>query len=151
MPNNVIVPSIGAAGGLILLWKDGFAVNIIHQTGKIIHTQVTNDPSKGDWYLSCVYGTPYNREKLDQWPYINNLSRNIYRPWVLIGDLNVTFSPSDKNNESTYITPSEVHDLIKDSDLSDLGFCGNPFTWTSNSHGTGHIKSRIDRALVNSE
>ncbi|XP_026428365.1 uncharacterized protein LOC113324260 [Papaver somniferum] len=33
----------------------------------------------------------------------------------------------------------------------DIRLLGNPFTWTSNRHGTGHVKSRLDRALVNSD
>ncbi|XP_026416156.1 uncharacterized protein LOC113311543 [Papaver somniferum] len=32
-----------------------------------------------------------------------------------------------------------------------MGFCGSPFTWTSNKHGTGKHKSRLDRSLINNE
>ncbi|XP_026420359.1 uncharacterized protein LOC113316382 [Papaver somniferum] len=57
----------------------------------------------------------------------------------------------EERNTNTDITAPEVLDPIRKSDLHDLGFIGNPYTWTSNSHGTGKRKSRLDRALGNSE
>ncbi|XP_026459380.1 uncharacterized protein LOC113360043 [Papaver somniferum] len=136
LPNKCFVPSIGQAGGIILLWKDGFKIEIVKQSSNMIHALVTNDPAKGQWFLSCVYGTPYKNDQLSQWNYIKDLSTSISIPWVLIGDLNIIMNPSERNS-NTEITSQEVLDAIKESDLSDLGFIGNPFTWTSNSHGTG--------------
>ncbi|XP_026419847.1 uncharacterized protein LOC113315813 [Papaver somniferum] len=104
MPNMAFALSVGLAGSLLLLWKDGFSLNIDHQDDKIFHTRVTNDACKGEW-----------------------------------------------NTDFNNTTSSAVLDLIKDSDLTDLGFCGNPYTWSSNKHGTGRFKSRIDRALGNRE
>ncbi|XP_026384100.1 uncharacterized protein LOC113279640 [Papaver somniferum] len=141
MPNKFIVHSIGTAGGLILLWKDGFQLDIVSQTDKIIRAKVLNDPSKGVWYLSCVYGTPYIHEKFDQWSYINQLSNFIDTSWVIIGDLNITLSPNDRNTQSSQATSSDILNLINEADLSDMGFSGNLFTWSSNKHGTSQFKS----------
>lgn len=60
----------------------------------------------------------------------------------------MTSSERKCNSEPTSL---EILDLIRESDLHDMGFSGNPFTWTSNSHGTGKIKSRLDISLTNSE
>lgn len=35
--------------------------------------------------------------------------------------------------------------------MLDLGYSGNPFTWTNGRHGRGLIKERLDRGLVNRE
>ncbi|XP_026441448.1 uncharacterized protein LOC113340529 [Papaver somniferum] len=56
-----------------------------------------------------------------------------------------------ERNTNSEPSSTEVLEYIKNSDLHDLGYSGNMFTWTSNSHGTGKIKSRLDRSLVNSE
>ncbi|XP_026384083.1 uncharacterized protein LOC113279621 [Papaver somniferum] len=151
MPNKSFVPSVGRAGGLLLLWKDGFSFSIVHQDDKIFHTRIINNPNRGEWCLTCVYGTPYNHEKEAQWSLIQNLGRSINKPWVVIGDLNITFTPSDRNTDCNNITSNDFVDIIKDSDLTDLGFCGKPYTWPSNKHGTCRFKSRLDRALGNSE
>ncbi|XP_026428297.1 uncharacterized protein LOC113324188 [Papaver somniferum] len=116
----------------------------------MIHALVNNDPVLGDWFLSCVYGSPYIDEQPEKWKYIKNLSSSVFIPWVLIGDLNITMNSSDRNT-NVNSTPSEVLDYIRQSDLQDMGFIGNQFTRTRNSHGTGKIKSRLDKALVNSD
>ncbi|XP_026441678.1 uncharacterized protein LOC113340833 [Papaver somniferum] len=54
-PNKSYVPSIGLAGGIFLLWKDGLTLDLVGSTDKMIHVIVSNDPSKGEWFLSCVY------------------------------------------------------------------------------------------------
>ncbi|XP_026428361.1 uncharacterized protein LOC113324255 [Papaver somniferum] len=150
MPNSVYVPFVGAAGGLILLWKDGFSVDIVGSTSKMIHAIVSDDPSKGEWFLSCTYGTPYKSEQKEQWSYIKDLSKCVIIPWVVLGDLNITIFSEDRNHTTSSSTSPEVLELIKDSDLYDLGFSGRPYTWTSNKHGTGKYKSRLDRAFINS-
>ncbi|XP_026428152.1 uncharacterized protein LOC113324027 [Papaver somniferum] len=116
----------------------------------MIHALVKNDPSKEEWFLSCVYGTPYKNDQPSQWRYIQRLSTSVNVPWALLGDLNITMNAAERN---TYSEPSstEILEYIKYSDLHDLGYSGNMFTWISNSHGTGKIKSRLDRSLVNSE
>ncbi|XP_026437407.1 uncharacterized protein LOC113335598 [Papaver somniferum] len=150
MPNKCFEPSVGQAGGIILLWKDGLSLEILYTSTNMIHALVKNDPSKGDWFLSRVYGTPYKNDQLAQWNYIQRLSSSVNIPWVLIGDLNITMNAAERNTNSEP-SSTEVLKCIRNSDLHDLGYSGNIFTWTSNSHGTGKIKSRLDRSLVNSE
>ncbi|XP_026397050.1 uncharacterized protein LOC113291769 [Papaver somniferum] len=150
MPNTTYVPSVGQAGGIVLMWKDGFCLEIVNSSSSMFHALVTNDPARGKWFLSCVYGTPYRENQTAQWEYIKNLSKLVKIPWVLIGDLNITFDMSERNT-NTNSTSDEVIDLIREAELLDLGYSGNPFTWTSNSHGTGRIKSRLDRSLVNND
>ncbi|XP_026396344.1 uncharacterized protein LOC113290979 [Papaver somniferum] len=150
MPNSVYVPSVGASGGLIFLWKDGFSVDIVGSISKMIHAIVSNDPSKGEWFLSCIYGTPYKTEQKEQWSYINDLSKSVTIPWVVLGDLNITMCTNDINHATSSITSPEILELIKDSDLTDLGLSGCPYTWTSNKHGIVKYKSRLDRAIINS-
>ncbi|XP_026452117.1 uncharacterized protein LOC113352521 [Papaver somniferum] len=150
LPNKSYVPFVGQAGGIILLWKDGFTLEILNSSSNMFHALVKNDPSKGEWFLSCLYGTSYTNEQPAQWDYIKRLSTLVNIPWVLLGDINITMNDSERNTNTEFTTP-EVLESFRESDLHDLGFSRNPFTGTSNSHGTGRIKSRLDRALVNSE
>ncbi|XP_026410726.1 uncharacterized protein LOC113305951 [Papaver somniferum] len=134
MPNKIFVPSVGITGGLLYLWKYGFSLNVVYQDEKIIYSRVTNDPCKKEWYLTCMYGTPYTHEKVAQWSLIKNLNSTIVKPWVLIGDLNVTFSPRDRTSKASNTTPSDILELIKDSDLSDLDSIVNHLHQNGSDH-----------------
>jgi hypothetical protein len=40
-----------------------------------------------------------------------------------------------------------VHSFV----LIDLGYFGNPFTWSDKRHGKGNICERLDRCIANKE
>ncbi|XP_026398740.1 uncharacterized protein LOC113294563 [Papaver somniferum] len=110
-----------------------------------------NDPCKGEWFLTYLYDTPYKENQEEQWDYIRDLSEVVNIPWAVIGDLNITLNPDEKLNHAFSLSSSSITHKLREADLSYLGFSENPFTWTSNKHGTGRIKIRLDRALINSE
>ncbi|XP_026458893.1 uncharacterized protein LOC113359485 [Papaver somniferum] len=145
-PNNCFVPSVGRARGICLLWKDGFQFDIIYQDKNMFHCLVCSDLAKPKWLLSCVYGSPYPQEKAAQWSFIEKVCEtcNIFAPWVLLGDLNITLHSDDRlSGSSTAFKVSPIAQVVHDIGLTDLGFHGNPYTWTSNKHGTGKIETRI--------
>ncbi|XP_026398476.1 uncharacterized protein LOC113294294 [Papaver somniferum] len=115
----------------------------------MFHALITNDHAKGEWFISCVYGTSYKEDQPAQWDYIKNISKVVKIPWVLIRYLNITTETSERNT-NTNPTSDEVLEHIKEADLHDLGFSGNPYTWTSNSHGTGSDHSPILLSLYTS-
>ncbi|XP_026459687.1 uncharacterized protein LOC113360391 [Papaver somniferum] len=102
----------------------------------MINAIILNDPSKGEWFLSCLYGTPYKEDQVEQWEYIKDLSKAVNIPWVVLGDLNITLDGNERVNHASSSSNSSITQLVREADLMDLGFNGNPFTWTSNKHGT---------------
>lgn len=90
--NYFFVPSLRRARGICFLWKDGFELDIIYSDKNMIHCLVCSDPSKPNWLLSCVYGSPYSHEKNHQWNFIRGIfeTYNISAPWILVEDLNLT-------------------------------------------------------------
>ncbi|XP_026419856.1 uncharacterized protein LOC113315820 [Papaver somniferum] len=164
-PNHKLISSRGLAGGIILLWKDGFSFNIINCDSWIINCSVQDDPSKPTWLLTCMYGSPYPNNKEKKWRYIRDLSTSVQQPWVIIGDLNLIFQSEDRissNNISRTTSSSSPSytsssrdapfiSLIREAGLDDMSYTGKYFTWSSNVHGTGIRRSRLDRALTNDE
>lgn len=149
-PNNCYVPSVGRAKGICFIWKDGFEFDIIYKDKNMFHCLVNSDPAKPKWLLSCVYGSPYPQEISTQWNFIENVCEtfNIQAPWVMIGDLNIILNSEERlgyNGSTSQASP--IAQLVQDIGLHDLGFHGNPYTWTSNKHDTGKIRSHLDRAL----
>ncbi|KAL0359791.1 UNVERIFIED_CONTAM: hypothetical protein Sangu_0828500 [Sesamum angustifolium] len=73
------------------------------------------------------------------------------RPWLCAGDFNEILDQSEKLGGP----PRPVWQLrnfrqaLAECELSDLGFSGNPFTW-SNHHAFPHtVQERLDRACAN--
>ncbi|XP_026378268.1 uncharacterized protein LOC113272678 [Papaver somniferum] len=93
-------------------------------------------PVRDNGFCPVYYGTPYRSEQSNQWNYIRRLSNSVNIPWVLLGDLDITLSYEERKSTSRQSTSSDIVSLIRDSDLTYLGFSGNPFTWTSNKQGT---------------
>ncbi|XP_026450997.1 uncharacterized protein LOC113351177 [Papaver somniferum] len=105
----------------------------------MIHCLINSDPSKLKWLLSCVYGSPYPQEKKEQWNFLQNICENfdITGPWALIGDLNLTLHDNERSNSNGFSShASSIAQVVLETGLNDLGFHGNPYTWTSNKHGT---------------
>lgn len=88
-PNSWIFPSAGLSGGIALLWKTGFQLEIVQNTNKMINTIISSDPSKPEFLAVFLYGSVYQEEKLEQWNYISEIGARVNHPWVLIGDLNI--------------------------------------------------------------
>ncbi|XP_026443030.1 uncharacterized protein LOC113342847 [Papaver somniferum] len=123
-PNSAFEPSIGLSGGLLILWKDGFGLEIVHSSKNMIHCLVKNDPSKPEWILSLVYGSCKPQQKKVQWSFIRELGLEVDQPWVLVGDLNVILDPSDRVgiNGASSSTSSSVIQCIQEAGLVDLTY-----------------------------
>lgn len=65
----------------------------------------------GKWIITCIYGAIHKDEKRVRWEAIQQMTTAYLFPWVLMGDLNPTFSNSEKqgglnafNNKHSYVT-----------------------------------------------
>lgn len=80
----------------------------------------------------------------------NNLPPND-TPWLVLGDFNEITSQVDKIGGLPF-RDSQCKDLdnfIDAPSLMDVGFHGNPFTWSNVREGLALICERLDRALLN--
>ncbi|XP_026397026.1 uncharacterized protein LOC113291746 [Papaver somniferum] len=127
------------------MWKDGITCDISSATDNMVHALVKIDPSKPEVLLYFMYDSTYNDPKKKQWNFLHELSEVVYQPWLVLGDLNFHLA---RNRSSSDIW---VQDRVRDSGLSDLGYEGNDYTWTSNSFGTGTKKARLDMGLGNTD
>lgn len=73
-PNSWVQSSIGLSGGLAVLWKDGFHIEIIQEEVKLISFLLKTDTSVGFWILSCMYGSIQEHEKVLQWSAMENIA-----------------------------------------------------------------------------
>lgn len=65
------------------------------------------------------------------------IAYNAITPWMIIGDFNSVTDQSEKSG-GTPITLNDVspfNDMISHTDMIDIGYSGNKFTWTNNRIG----------------
>lgn len=104
------------------------------------------------WLLTCFYGNPYTREKVDSWNNVQQLARTFDFPWIVLGDCTVVLHREEKKSSFPF-NESEArtfNNTISKCGLMDLGFIGYTFTWNNRRFDDDFIEERLDRALVNS-
>lgn len=89
--------SEGRAGGLCLLWNGLFDINVDHKSRYMIVCSVLDKKKAKYLNVCCTYGAPKREDKLS---YIDRLFTVIKslpsEPWLVIGDLNLTLHPHEK-------------------------------------------------------
>ena len=71
--------------------------------------------------------------------------------WFLIGDFNAILSSAEKKGGSSFGSSSHslFGNFVQANGLVDLGYSGNPFTWSNKRKGHFNIKEHLDRGLSN--
>jgi hypothetical protein len=70
--------------------------------------------------------------------------------WLCIGDFNSVVNQSEKIGGRPVSSSSNgpFRRFIDHFGMIDVGFAGNPFTWSNNRSGLENIKERLDRGLA---
>ncbi|KAL0306177.1 UNVERIFIED_CONTAM: putative mitochondrial protein [Sesamum radiatum] len=149
--NGLCVDSRGRSGGLAIFWNK--SVDVMLQT--FSHCHIDASVKLGDdqawWRFTGMYGEPETCKRDSTWRLLSHLHSQSARSWLCAGDFNEILDQSEKLGGP----PRPVWQLrnfrqaLVDCELSDLGFSGNPFTW-SNHHAFPHtVQERLDRACAN--
>jgi hypothetical protein len=74
-------------------------------------------------------------------------------PWSCIGDFNIILSQSEKYGGRPFACSSNApfRSFLDSFGMIDLGFSGNPFTWSNKRQNHHLIKERLDRGIANSQ
>jgi hypothetical protein len=149
----VFVPPIVSAGGLCFCWKPGVDIEPTSQNQNLINLLVFSDPPNLPWMLSAIYGPPYKKMKRIFWESLHQTASSFSGPWLCMGDFNEILLQVDKKGGRPFSTSSSngFNSLVNQQGLIDLGFSGNPYTWTNKRQNFANIKERLDRAFSNSE
>lgn len=89
-----------------------------------------------------MYGPPYKNLCNNFWHAMDNLGLCYNDPWICIGDFNAIISPNDKLGRRPFDSFSYnlFSDFMDDFGMIDLGFNGNPFTWSNHRQDSSLIK-----------
>ncbi|XP_023890148.2 uncharacterized protein LOC112002224 [Quercus suber] len=149
-PGGLVVPSKGRSGGLALLWKRDIRVEV--QTFSENHIDAIIVPGRGSprWRLTGFYGNPETSKREESWSLLTRLANGNSLPWLCIGDFNELMQGDEKEGGSTRPVRQMASFCIavNESQLRDLGYVGQKFTWCRRMGDRGWVRERLDRALV---
>ncbi|KAK3006808.1 hypothetical protein RJ639_015769 [Escallonia herrerae] len=152
--NHCFFPPSGTkrlAGGLCLAWKNGVDLEITNKNCNLINALIFSDPPNSPWMLTAVYGPPHWGTKRKFWDDLDMLAQTFRGPWVCFGDFNAISNQMEKKGGRPVHSSSSgsINGFIDNNQLVDLGFSGNPFTWSNNRPLAANIKERLDKAYAN--
>lgn len=89
-----------------------------------------------DFLCICVYASNFQHERLLLWEELKHVRDNYGnggKPWILIGDFNVSISSSKHSRPSDYLGDQsgmrDFQDFVIDCGVSDLDYRGLKFSW----------------------
>ena len=147
------VSPIGSKGGLLLASCQGMDLECFLSTINTINAWYYFDPPNKPWLLTCIYGPPEKINKLIFLDSLLNERKDYYGPWLCIGDLNMISSQSEKYGGRPFacLSNDPFCSFVDSFGMIDLGFSGNPFTWSNKRQDHHLIKERLDRGIANSQ
>ncbi|TXG72736.1 hypothetical protein EZV62_001315 [Acer yangbiense] len=142
------VDQVGLSGGLALLWKEGFNVQIKSFSSSHIDSIVVD--SRGNcWRFNGFYSSLKYGERQHSWTLLRHLSELFNLPWLCCRDFNEISMASEKKrgNDKPYSLLSAFRDFLNLCEFRDLGFIGSPFTWWNKRDGINAIFEILDHGL----
>ena len=93
--NNFVVPRVNNGGGLALLWKTDFQVDVQSRSER--HIDVIIDHRVDDaWRFTSFYGDPNTASRENSWSLLRDLSNRFSLPWICLGDFNEILLAEEK-------------------------------------------------------
>ncbi|XP_042969166.1 uncharacterized protein LOC122301869 [Carya illinoinensis] len=151
--NCLAVDSVGLRGGIALLWKTDWNVEIISYSRWHVNSIVLEEENGPAWQFTGLYGHPEVAKRSSSWQLLHMLKPTTPMAWLCAGDFNEILYQKEKLGGASrpYKQIEEFRQVVERCGLSDLQSRGQKYTWANNKFGGDFIKERIDRAFANKE
>ncbi|XP_048491336.1 uncharacterized protein LOC125492674 [Beta vulgaris subsp. vulgaris] len=146
------IPPHGLKGGIWLMWKNSVElVSWSEVSPYYFHSLFKFSPNHSEALITGMHAPSTARERHELW---KNMEQNLppdQTPWMVVGDLNEVRTQAEKSGGRAFRNSQckALNSFMDAACLVDLGFDGNPFTWTNAREGVALIRERLDRALAN--
>ncbi|KAL5572200.1 hypothetical protein UlMin_021797 [Ulmus minor] len=147
--DDFTVSRVGLSGGLILLWKENYVVNICSSSNYFIDAWISS-PDILPWRFFGFYGNPDASQRGFSWELLRRLRFAHSGAWLCAGDFNEILNLEEKvgGGVKSQRAIDDFRKAVDDCQICDLGFVGDPFTWCNN-RPNDLIYERLDRGFGN--
>ncbi|XP_020699747.2 uncharacterized protein LOC110112014 [Dendrobium catenatum] len=145
-------PSVGKAGGILVLWKCSVgSFQVLFKSKQCIMGRFRS-LSSFDWEVAVVYA---DKDTHIRAMAFNEISQHHVpdSPLIVGGDFNCILAQADKKGGRPFsftAAAKGMSDFMAANELIDLGFSGPSFTWINNKDAGSRISSRLDMFLISS-
>ncbi|XP_026457292.1 uncharacterized protein LOC113358007 [Papaver somniferum] len=144
-----------SSGRIWVGWNPlNFSINLLHSASQAIFLEVTTCRNL-KFVVTFVYGDNDNTNRVAIWNDLIAFSGGYDLPWVVLGDFNEILNFNERigsNSSSSHISSmNHFNHCVEISQLFDLPFSGDFYTWSNKLIDPGRIMSKIDRVLANIE
>ncbi|KAL0887179.1 hypothetical protein Bca101_011162 [Brassica carinata] len=144
------VEPIGRSGGLGLMWKSSYGVDILYSDKRIIDLKITIGSLV--LFLSCVYGDPVRGRRRIVWDKLSEIGVHRDEAWMLVGDFNELMHNDEKlggaiRDESTFW---DFRNMVEACKIREMRSKGNTLSW-SGWRDKVWVQCRLDISFGNDE
>ena len=140
----------GLSGGLALLWKDSYQVEVLSSDKRIIDLKVSIGSTS--FFLSCVYVDPVRARRREVWDRLTQIGLLRDEAWLLAGDFNELLSNDEKSGGAVReeSTLWDFRDMVQNCKLKEVKHTGISLSWGGWREKVW-VQCRLDRSFGNSE
>ena len=124
---------LGTRGGILILWDDNVVDCANFVLGEwFISADVTIKECSTNFRLTAVYGPTKHRALQQFSEELRTLRPNPNTRWLILGDFNLIYKASDKNNNKiNHRLMQQFRDALDDCDLLEIHLQNHKFTWSN--------------------
>lgn len=143
-------------GKIWVVWHPTVRVSIIKKSLQMITCKVLLPSASSYVIISVVYASNFEAVRKELWNEICEVSSycgDRGSPWMVLGDFNQILDPQEHSTSISLNVNSSIRDFrdcLANSDLADLNYRGNLFTWW-NKNVASPVAKKLDRILVNDD
>ena len=127
------MPSNGASGGLIIIWKSSvFTGLVMHCQPFALSMHFTSKQDNFSWTLMNIYGPCSGDARDDFIQWLFDLAIPDDEDWLICGDFNFIRSPNNRNKPGGDVDDMLLfNELIRNQNLTGIPIKGRSFTWSN--------------------
>ncbi|XP_060210242.1 uncharacterized protein LOC132637116 [Lycium barbarum] len=135
-------------GRLWVLWDPNeIHFDMVGCKEQYIHGTVLAHAMREKFNFTAIYGLHTVEKRKSLWTDLLSLQHNVQGLWICMGDYNAMLALEDRvmGNPVVEADIRDFKQFLVDAAMTEMRTVGRDYTWTN-----GHVLSRIDRAIVNS-
>ncbi|XP_074316100.1 uncharacterized protein LOC141652492 [Silene latifolia] len=126
-------------GRIWILWaSSNVSIQVKSVTAQHIHCVVFNLATQTSYEMTFIYALNLGIQRMSLWDSIHHISCDVSKPWVCLGDFNVTLQAEERcgSHQIHYGDMEDFKETLEQCGLSDHPATGCHYTWTNRQGGS---------------